>query len=126
LTEEVNSRNGELIEAALAPEPVLDTVLPEWRIEDFAARNVIKEEAKRNAMASTLNCLKKKEQLEHGFAKGGCLLIAGEDPTGNRGTLPGFYDKASLSRSYRLGSTPVEAIQIYTTTAHVGWANPTV
>ncbi len=53
-------------------------------------------------------------QLEHAFAQAGGLLMAGPDPTGNGGTLPGFGDQRELELLVEAGFTPVEAIKIAT------------
>jgi hypothetical protein len=53
-------------------------------------------------------------QLEHAFAQAGGLLLAGPDPTGNGGTLPGFSDQREIELLVEAGFTPVEAIKIAT------------
>ena len=53
-------------------------------------------------------------QLEHAFAQAGGLLLAGPDPTGNGGTLPGFGDQREIELLVEAGFTPVEAIKIAT------------
>ena len=47
------------------------------------------------------------------MAAGG-LLMAGCDPTGNGGALPGFGDERNLELLVEAGFTPEQAIQIYT------------
>jgi len=42
------------------------------------------------------------------------LLLAGPDPTGNGGVLPGFGDQREIELLVEAGFTPVEAIQIAT------------
>jgi imidazolonepropionase-like amidohydrolase len=42
------------------------------------------------------------------------LLLAGPDPTGNGGILPGFGDQREIELLVEAGFTPVEAIQIAT------------
>jgi imidazolonepropionase-like amidohydrolase len=42
------------------------------------------------------------------------LLIAGPDPTGNGGTIPGFADQRELELLVEAGFTPLEAIKIGT------------
>jgi Amidohydrolase family len=67
------------------------------------------------AMDSPITALFKKElEFELAFAKGGGLLLAGPDPTGNGGTLPGFGDQREIELLVEAGFTPVEAIQIGT------------
>ena len=53
--------------------------------------------------------------LEHQFAASGGLLIAGPDPTGNGGVIPGFGDQREIELLVNdAGFTPVEAIRIAT------------
>jgi hypothetical protein len=69
----------------------------------------------RVAMDSPITALFKKEmEFEVAFAKAGGLLLAGPDPTGNGGTLPGFGDQREIELLVEAGFTPVEAIQIGT------------
>ncbi len=58
--------------------------------------------------------LKKEMAFEYAFAKAGGLLLAGPDPTGNGGALPGFGDQRELELLVEAGFTPVEAIQVAT------------
>ena len=53
-------------------------------------------------------------KFEVAFAKGGGLLLAGPDPTGNGGALPGFGDQREIELLVEAGFTPVEAIRIGT------------
>ena len=53
--------------------------------------------------------------LEHKFVTAGGLLIAGPDPTGDGGTLPGFGDQREVELLVEAGGfTPLEAIRIAT------------
>ena len=52
--------------------------------------------------------------LERAFVAAGGLLLAGPDPTGNGGVLPGFGDQRELELLVEAGFSPVEAIQIGT------------
>jgi hypothetical protein len=58
--------------------------------------------------------LKKEMQFERSFVKAGGLLLAGCDPTGYGGVLPGFGDQRGLELLVEAGFTPVEAIHIAT------------
>ena len=58
--------------------------------------------------------LKKEMAFELAFVRAGGLLLAGPDPTGNGGTLPGFGDQRELELLVEAGFTPVEAIHIAT------------
>jgi hypothetical protein len=53
--------------------------------------------------------------LEHQFVNSGGLLLAGPDPTGNGGVIPGFGDQREIELLVQdAGFTPVEAIRIAT------------
>jgi hypothetical protein len=58
--------------------------------------------------------MKKEMAFELAFVRAGGLLLAGPDPTGNGGVLPGFGDQRELELLVEAGFTPVEAIQIAT------------
>jgi imidazolonepropionase-like amidohydrolase len=52
--------------------------------------------------------------LERQFVAAGGLLMAGPDPTGNGGVIPGFGDQRELELLVEAGFTPVEAVRIGT------------
>lgn len=58
--------------------------------------------------------LRKEMDFELAFARAGGLLLAGPDPTGNGGVLPGFGDQREIELLVEAGFTPVEAIAIAT------------
>jgi imidazolonepropionase-like amidohydrolase len=62
----------------------------------------------------TTALLRKEMDFEVAFAKAGGLLLAGPDPTGNGGVLPGFGDQREIELLVEAGFTPVEAIQVAT------------
>ena len=69
----------------------------------------------RVASDSPMTALMRKEMdFEVAFVKAGGLLLAGPDPTGNGGVLPGFGDQREIELLVEAGFTPVEAIQIAT------------
>jgi len=69
----------------------------------------------RVALDSPMTALMRKEMdFEVAFVKAGGLLLAGPDPTGNGGVLPGFGDQREVELLVEAGFTPVEAIQIAT------------
>lgn len=89
---------------------VLDVMTPEARDAYLYARN-------RRAVAAdngAIHLFRRDMDLEHAFAKAGGLLLAGPDPTGNGGTLPGFGDQREVELLVEAGFTPVEAIHIAT------------
>jgi hypothetical protein len=53
-------------------------------------------------------------RLERKFVEAGGLLLAGSDPTGNGGVLPGFGDQREIELLVEAGFSPVEAIRIAT------------
>jgi hypothetical protein len=69
----------------------------------------------RVALDSPMTALMRKEMdFEIAFVKAGGLLLAGPDPTGNGGVLPGFGDQREIELLVEAGFAPVEAIQIAT------------
>jgi hypothetical protein len=58
--------------------------------------------------------LRKEMDFEVAFVKAGGLLLAGPDPTGNGGVLPGFGDQREIELLVEAGLTPVEAIHVAT------------
>jgi imidazolonepropionase-like amidohydrolase len=103
--------------------PVFEAFLPgrpklEQRVLDAmtaeAANSYLTARA-RIPMDSPIKALYKKElEFESAFVKAGGLLLAGPDPTGNGGTLPGFGDQQEVELLVEAGFTPVQAIQIAT------------
>ena len=55
---------------------------------------------------------RKELAFELAFARAGGHLMAGADPTGNGGALPGFADQRGLQLLVEAGFTPVEALRI--------------
>jgi imidazolonepropionase-like amidohydrolase len=89
---------------------VIDAMLPEAAISYLSIRAVIGG----NANSPWPVLLKKEEQFEYDFVKGGGLLLAGEDPTGYGGDLAGFGDQREMELLVQAGFTPSQAIHIYT------------
>jgi imidazolonepropionase-like amidohydrolase len=79
---------------------------------DFATTRA--EIAERGDSSNWPALLKKEMQFERSFVKGGGLLLAGCDPTGYGGILPGFGDERGLELLVEAGFTPLEAIHIAT------------
>jgi enamidase len=52
--------------------------------------------------------------LELAFARAGGTLIAGTDPTGSGGVIPGYSNQRQIELMVEAGFTPVEAIRIAT------------
>jgi imidazolonepropionase-like amidohydrolase len=93
----------------LRPE-VLDAMTPEVRIAFLYSRN------QRAVLppGNSAEMFQRDMKLEYAFAQAGGLLLAGPDPTGNGGTLPGFGDQREIELLVEAGFTPVEAIKIAT------------
>lgn len=87
---------------------VVGAMLPEARVDYLAARARVAEKA--DLVMAAL--LKNEMQFERDFAKAGGLLIAGADPTGYGGVLPGFADQREVELLVEAGFTPLEAIHI--------------
>ncbi|MEY2413558.1 MAG: hypothetical protein QOD84_2164 [Acidobacteriaceae bacterium] len=58
--------------------------------------------------------LRRDMDLEREFAAAGGLLLAGPDPTGNGGVVPGYSDQREIELLVEAGFSPVEAIKIAT------------
>jgi hypothetical protein len=58
--------------------------------------------------------LRREMDFEVAFVRAGGLLLAGPDPTGNGGVLPGFGDQREIELLVETGLTPVEAIHVAT------------
>jgi enamidase len=67
-----------------------------------------------NAESTYRTLFPKAMALERAFARAGGLLIAGTDPTGAGGVLPGFSNQRALELLVEAGFTPLEAIAIGT------------
>jgi len=87
---------------------MLDAMSPESRVSYLAQRARGAGDLPWGAL------LKKEEQFELAFAKAGGLLLAGPDPTGIGGVLPGFGDQREVELLVEAGFTPVESIHIAT------------
>lgn len=57
---------------------------------------------------------RKEMEFERAFVAAGGLLLAGPDPTGNGGVLPGFGNQREVELLVEAGFTPLEAIRIAT------------
>lgn len=89
---------------------MLDAMSPQAAESYLAA----KDRAIVNPNAPKLELLKKEMDFEREFVAAGGLLLAGCDPTGNGGALPGFGDERNLELLVEAGFTPEQAIHIYT------------
>lgn len=90
---------------------VRSSLLPDAWGSYVTTRASIAEHA---ADATWTTLLKMEMQFERDFVKQGGLLMAGCDPTGYGGVLPGFGDQRNLELLVEAGFTPEEAIHIAT------------
>ena len=90
--------------------PGLDVLLPQLRqqFEENYARTA------QNKQSNFIKLFPKELALERAFVKAGGLLIAGTDPTGGGGVVPGYANQRQIELLVEAGFTPVEAIAIAT------------
>jgi len=86
---------------------------PEAREAYLYSRNLVNQ-APRERYADTVRIFQNDLGLERRFAAAGGLLLAGPDPTGNGGVIPGFGDQREVELLVEAGFSPVEAIKIAT------------
>jgi imidazolonepropionase-like amidohydrolase len=90
--------------------PGLEVLTPQLR-EQFE-QNYARTSANKDSIYTTL--FPKGMALERAFARAGGLLIAGTDPTGGGGVIPGFANQRQVELLVDAGFTPLEAISIAT------------
>ncbi|HEX6161941.1 MAG TPA: amidohydrolase family protein [Vicinamibacterales bacterium] len=90
--------------------PGIEVLTPQLR-EQFE-QNYARTAQNKESIYTTL--FPKAMALERAFAKAGGLLIAGTDPTGGGGVIPGFANQRQVELLVDAGFTPLEAIQIST------------
>src|SRR3989442_15715801 len=90
--------------------PGLDVLTPQLR--DAFSRAYDRVQQNTQSVYTTL--FPKGMALERAFAKAGGVLIAGTDPTGSGGVVPGFSDERQVELLVEAGFSPVEAIRIAT------------
>jgi enamidase len=90
--------------------PGLDVLAPQLK-EQFE-RNYAR--TTKNAQSNYATLFPKAMAFERAFANAGGVLIAGTDPTGGGGVVPGFSNQRQLELLVEAGFTPLEAISIGT------------
>jgi len=90
--------------------PGLDVLVPELR-DDFERRY---DATQRNASSPYVALFPKLRRLEVDFFRAGGLLLAGTDPTGGGGVIPGYSDQRAVELLVEGGLTPLEAIKVAT------------
>jgi enamidase len=89
--------------------PGVDVLLPQLK-EQF--QRTYERVSTRESRYATL--LPKEMRLEKAFADAGGLLVAGTDPTGSGGVVPGYSNQRQIELLVEAGFAPVEAIRIAT------------
>jgi imidazolonepropionase-like amidohydrolase len=90
---------------------VLDAMAPSERDVYLYGRN---RPANKSAQSNDANLLRRDMELERAFVAAGGLLLAGPDPVGIGGNIPGFGDQREIELLVEAGFSPVEAIRIAT------------
>jgi len=93
--------------------PGLDVLTPQLKTSFERAH----ERASQNAQSVYATLFPKAMRMERAFVKAGGTLIAGTDPTGSGGVVPGYSDQRQIELLVEAGFTPVEAISIGTMNA---------
>jgi imidazolonepropionase-like amidohydrolase len=95
---------------------VLDTMSPPTREDYLKFRKFELDRASSDPAktAGRIQMLHNDMGLEREFVAAGGLLLAGPDPTGDGGVLPGFGDQREVELLVTAGFTPLEAIHIAT------------
>ncbi len=90
--------------------PGLDVLTPQLK-EDYERTYA---RVAQNKESPNIKLFPKGQALELAFARAGGLLIAGTDPTGPGGVIPGFANQRQIELLVDSGFTPLEAIKIAT------------
>jgi imidazolonepropionase-like amidohydrolase len=90
--------------------PGLDVLTPQLQESFHRAQ----ERLARNTESVYVKLFPKGMALERAFAKSGGVLLAGTDPTGSGGVVPGYSNQRQLELLVEEGFTPLEAIAIGT------------
>jgi enamidase len=93
--------------------PGLDVLVPQ--LQDAFKRAY--DRAQQNQQSVYAALFPKGMALERAFAKAGGTLIAGTDPTGAGGVVPGYSDQRQIELLVEAGFSPLEAIKIGTLNA---------
>jgi len=92
----------------------MDVLSPEANEAYLFSRNRMATRAQTAAGAEDRQAYLNDVGLERQFVAAGGLLMAGPDPTGDGGVIPGFGDQRELELLVEAGFTPLEAIHIAT------------
>ncbi len=92
----------------------MDVLTPQAKESYLYLRNLTASRAGTARGQQSAEAYKNDLGLERQFVAAGGLLLAGPDPTGNGGVIPGFGDQRELELLVEAGFTPLEAIRIGT------------
>ena len=92
----------------------MDVLTPQAKESYLYLRNLTAGRAGTQRGQQSAEAYKNDLGLERQFVAAGGLLLAGPDPTGNGGVVPGFGDQRELELLVEAGFSPVEAIKIGT------------
>jgi imidazolonepropionase-like amidohydrolase len=90
--------------------PGIEVLTPQLR-EDYERNHA---RTSQNQQSAYLKLFPKAMALERAFVRAGGMLIAGTDPTGGGGVIPGFSNQRQIELLVEAGFTPLEAISIAT------------
>jgi enamidase len=90
--------------------PGVDVLMPSLRDQFMQAF----QRTARSQTSIYTTLFPKMGKLEYLFAKAGGMLVAGTDPTGGGGVIPGYSNQRQLELLVEAGFTPLEAITIGT------------
>jgi imidazolonepropionase-like amidohydrolase len=113
----------DIFEMSISGEPPIETL--ETSHDAMAAASWDSYMRNRDVLAHrtdnpiTERLLHKEMEFERDFVRQGGLLMAGCDPTGFGGVLPGFGDQREMELLVQAGFSPAEAVQIYTSNAAI-------
>ena len=91
--------------------PGLDVLLPELKQQFMQTYQRVQQQGDESLYK---RLFPKGMTLERAFARAGGLLIAGTDPTGSGGVIPGYSDQREIELLVEEGFTPEQAIEICT------------
>jgi imidazolonepropionase-like amidohydrolase len=92
----------------------MDVLTPQAKEGYLFSRNLVANRAGTQRGNDFAQAYKNDLGLERQFVASGGLLMAGPDPTGNGGVIPGFGDQREIELLVEAGFAPVEAIRIAT------------
>ena len=92
----------------------MDVLTPQAKESYLYSRNLVSNRVGTPRGQQFAEAYKNDLGLERQFVAAGGLLLAGPDPTGNGGVIPGFGDQREIELLVEAGFSPVDAIRIAT------------